>query len=225
MDKEKIICFDVETTGLDVYQDEILSLSIIDGNGEILFNHLIKPSRHDEWEAAAAINGIYPETVAEEKTIDEYKGEIDAIFANAEMIVGYNSDNFDIPMLRNNGIDIVNVDTFDVMLEFAPIYGEINEYYGNYRWQKLVTCADYFGYEPESNWHESLEDTRATLFCYYKVQDMLSIKEKLEGLSEMAQKKIFDTCFTKHRIELFELAKGLGSVCCDKSTRDGERER
>lgn len=53
------------------------------------------------------------------------------------------------------------------MREFAPIYGEYNSYYGDYKWQKLGTAAAYYGYEFKA--HDSLEDVRATLFVYQQM--------------------------------------------------------
>lgn len=44
-----IICLDAETTGLNLYDDEILQLSIIDGSGAILFSEYVKPVRHERW--------------------------------------------------------------------------------------------------------------------------------------------------------------------------------
>jgi len=59
------------------------------------------------------------------------------------------------------------IKTFDVMLEFAPIYGKWDDYHGDYKWQKLSTCARYYGYKKKGQFHDSLEDVRATLFCFY----------------------------------------------------------
>ena len=53
------------------------------------------------------------------------------------------------------------------MKEFAPIYGEYDEYHEDYRWQKLMTCAEYYKYDWENEKvHDSLSDCRATLHCY-----------------------------------------------------------
>ena len=55
------------------------------------------------------------------------------------------------------------------MLAFAEEYGEWNEYFGNYKWQKLSKAAAYYGYKFKP--HDSLEDVRATLYVYNKMQD------------------------------------------------------
>lgn len=58
------------------------------------------------------------------------------------------------------------------MLEFAKEYGEWNEYFGDYKWQKLSTAASYYGYKFKA--HDSLEDVRATLYVYKKLQSQES---------------------------------------------------
>ena len=55
------------------------------------------------------------------------------------------------------------------MLEFAPVYGEWNDYYEDYKWQKLSTCARYFGYKKENKFHSGLEDIFAILHCYFEM--------------------------------------------------------
>ena len=167
--KEKIICFDLETTGLNKYNDEILQLSIIDGTGKVLFDHYIKPEHIAEWPEAEEVNGITPEMVQNEQPLNFYKEEIEKIFNESELIVGYNHDSFDIPFLKNNNIEIGEKETFDVMVVFAKIFGEWDYRKRRYRYKKLSECAGYYGYESSGVYHNSLEDIRATLFCFYGI--------------------------------------------------------
>lgn len=168
VDREQIICLDVETTGLHPGDDEILQLSIIDGNGEVLFDEYVKPKTHTEWKESQEIHGVSPEMVANCQCIDKHVSRLNEIFAGASLIVGYNSDSFDLSFIRAAGVTVPDgIRTFDVMLEFAPIYGEWNERLQDYRWQKLSTCAAYYGYDSNGSFHDSLEDVRATLHCFY----------------------------------------------------------
>lgn len=57
----------------------------------------------------------------------------------------------------------------DPMIMFAEIYGEWNERRGSYKWQSLTKCATYYGYEFKA--HDSLEDVKATLYCYKKMEE------------------------------------------------------
>ena len=167
-DRAKIICLDVETTGLDKWDDEILQLSIIDGNRNVLFNEYIRPKTKEEWDEAEKIHGISPLKVAGKPNIDIHIPLLNRIFADAELIVGYNHEYFDMKFIQNAGVTVPeNIRMYDVMLEFAPVYGEWNERFGNYRWQKLSTCAKYYGYNNAGDFHDSLEDVRATLHCFF----------------------------------------------------------
>ena len=73
---DEIICFDLETTGLDKANDEILQLSIIDGNSDVLFDSLIKPAHKKSWAGAEAINGISPAMVKTAPTFEDIKPKI-----------------------------------------------------------------------------------------------------------------------------------------------------
>ena len=60
----------------------------------------------------------------------------------------------------------------DVMQDFAPIYGDWNDYFDDYTWKSLSTCASYFDYQvSENNYHNSLADTKATLYCFFAMND------------------------------------------------------
>ena len=48
------------------------------------------------------------------------------------------------------------------MEAFAEIYGEWNDYHGNYRWQKLTTAAHYYTISSNGA-HDALADCRMTL--------------------------------------------------------------
>ena len=162
-DLSKVLCFDIETTGVNHKHDEILQLSIVNGNGVVLFDEYIKPRRKQSWPHAQKVHGIFPEMVDNKPTIDEYLPRLNHIFSSAELLVGYNIISFDMHFLNSAGVcfpDVIKV--FDVMKEFQGIsqkYSMTN--------QKLETCASFFGYEFKA--HSSLEDALATLHCYLKM--------------------------------------------------------
>ena len=160
-----IICLDCETTGLSS-EDEILQLSIVNVAGEILFNEYVRPINASEWPEAERIHGVSPAMVADKHTIDFYREQISDIMAKAGLIIGYNVS-FDLEFLRCAGVEWSDeIPVFDVMEEFAEVYGEWSSYYGAFRWQNLRVCASYFGYKRNGSFHDSLEDAKATIFCY-----------------------------------------------------------
>ena len=109
------------------------------------------------------------------KTLIEHEPEIEKILNNAKLIVGYNSNYFDLPFIEAKGIRIPeHIQTYDVMNHFSPVYGQWDERRGDYRFQKLHVCANYFGYENTAGgkFHDSLEDVKATLFCMDKLMSV-----------------------------------------------------
>lgn len=168
-DFSKIVVLDVETTGKSPSKDEILQLSIIDGEGNELFNELIKPSHRKRWDDAVAIHAISPALVKSCNTLDFYFDQVREIIKD-KILVGYNIE-FDIEFLAASRlISSVNVQHIDLMKPFSEIYGDWSEYHGNFTYQSLKKCAKYYGY----NWgsdkaHDSLADCKATLFCFKKM--------------------------------------------------------
>ena len=170
-----VIAIDTETTGLDSSADEILQLSIVSDNGVTLFNDYFKPRNRTEWADAEKVNNISPEMVKDCRYISEWLPQINQIFAAAEKIVGYNSP-FDLGFLRAAGVEIPeSAEIVDVMQMFAEIKGDRDEVQNGYKWHKLTECAEYCGYHWNGNAHDSLEDARATMYCYKKLADSLKI--------------------------------------------------
>ena len=176
VDLEKIICFDTETTGLGS-QAEILQLSIMNAADEVLFDEYIKPKHHLCWPDAEAVHHITPEMVADKEPIDAHHDRILEILDAARYYIGYNIL-YDIRMLKQAGIPMSpfhrkHVQVIDVMKNFAPVYGEINHKKGGYKWQNLTTCARYYKYDWGSDKaHGALADTKATLYCFKKMNNL-----------------------------------------------------
>ncbi len=160
---EKIVVVDTETTGLKRGYDEIVSVAITDGNGNELFYSLVKPERRRSWKAASEINNIWPADVKGKPHLKDLKETIEPLFENAHLLVGYNLS-FDLPFLKDAGIKVYDSNTFDVMKEFAPVNGEWNEYFKDYKWAKLSECASRYKYKFHA--HDALEDAKATAYCF-----------------------------------------------------------
>lgn len=166
------IILDTETTGL-AYTDELLQVSVIDIAGNELYNSLIKPMFHDEWGEVAKVNHISREDIEKAPYLPQEAARIADSVTGAKTIIGYGIS-FDVEILERYGIPL-NPDTriIDVMEMFAPVYGEWNDRYGCYKWQKLTTCAAYFEYDwKKMRAHDSLADCYATLFCYKKLKEL-----------------------------------------------------
>lgn len=165
------IVLDTETTGLDPRRDELLQITILNADsGATVLNSYVRPVWTLEWPEAQRIHGITPEMMADAPTLAELHLTLRAIFGTARQIIGYNTF-FDLSFLEPYGI-IPWGEIVDVMMDFAPIYGEWSDYYDDYKWQSLSTCAAYYGYDwGDDHAHDSLADCKATLFCYNRIRE------------------------------------------------------
>ncbi|MBQ4530147.1 MAG: 3'-5' exonuclease [Lachnospiraceae bacterium] len=167
----KIVVFDIETTGLSQEIDEILQISIIDGEGNELINSYVRPYWNESWDEAQAIHGITKDMVSEAPYLHELIPKLKGIFESAELLIAYNNA-LDVGFIERAGINLSDKKQYDVMQAFAPFYGDWDDYFGSFKWKKLTTAASYLGYE--FNAHDSLEDVRATLHCYKCLKDLES---------------------------------------------------
>lgn len=150
-------CEQTETTGLHPNgsdPDEILTISIIGRDGSVLLDERFRPTVKTEWPHASAVNGIYPEDVADLPTIETAIPRLREIFAGADEVIGYNVG-FDLGFLSAVGVRTrEDARITDTMKEFTWFMG---------RRYKLVDAADHIGYEWTGRAHGSLADALATL--------------------------------------------------------------
>lgn len=163
----KAIIFDTETTGLDPRKDEILTLSVIDGDGKTLWDRAYRPSNVTVWPQAEAVNHISPESVTMCPEICEDVAELSELFRSADRVIGYNV-RFDLGFLAAVGIcPREDAEIHDTMLDFAELRGvrdTSRRHRGEWKWHKLTEAAEFVGYDWGGDAaHGSLADARATL--------------------------------------------------------------
>ena len=88
MKRKKVLFFDLELTGFYDH-DEILSITIVDANGTLIMDTLVKPIKKKKWKNTEKIHGITPDMVADAPTMAELEPRIREIFDNAENIIAY----------------------------------------------------------------------------------------------------------------------------------------
>ncbi len=189
---EKTIVFDTETTGIDAGgKDEIIQLSIVNGLGDVLFSSYIKPEHRRSWPKATEVNGISPAMVKNSPKFEDVYDEIQTIFDEAELVVGYNVE-FDLKFIEAADVQLrPKTLVFDVMQEFAPVRGVWDDRHCDWKWCKLTACARNYGIKFQA--HDALEDTEATRQCFYKLLedlDYISIFEKRKENERKAQERI-----------------------------------
>lgn len=88
MNREKVLFFDLELTGFYA-RDEIISISIVDGAGNLIMNTLIKPEHTKKWKKTEKIHGITPEMVEDSPTLKELTPTIKEIFEGCDRLIAY----------------------------------------------------------------------------------------------------------------------------------------
>jgi len=147
VERNNFVVLDTETTGLK-RPCEIIDISIIDCSGTVLLNTLLKP-RVAISPFIADLTGITNEMVAGQRTWPGARQEVLDIIEGRDILV-YNAtfdrhmmhcsdDMWELPK-REYKSDVTN--WFCVMETYAEYFGQWNEYYGSYRWQKLGDAMD-----------------------------------------------------------------------------------
>lgn len=158
------VVLDTETTGID-RGSEIVSIAVIASDARPLLNTLVHPTKPIPAEATK-IHGITNEAV---KNVLPFPAELLQELLTGRNVIVYNA-NYDIGMLYNSTrlagftqIEWRNIASWHCAMEtFAEIYGEWDDYHGNYRWQKLVFAAGHYGI-PTDGAHGALADCLMTL--------------------------------------------------------------
>lgn len=152
------VVIDFETTGLNCGTDEILQVSIIDQDENVLMNQYCRAVRHNSWESASSVNGIYPPRVAFCPPFEKVAPYVQDILSRADKVLAYNCS-FEQGFLMVNGIDPYILFWCDPMKEIVDY---CNASSGGHRSRMaLQSAARIIGYE--YNAHDALEDVKATL--------------------------------------------------------------
>jgi DNA polymerase-3 subunit epsilon len=143
------VILDTETTGLSD-DDEMVQIAIIDAEtGELLINQLLKPKILIS-KSASNIHGITNSSVSNCVEYNEIHNDIINIISG-KTILAYNLEfdvnmlyqtafthNCDLDSLENSGLFSNN---HCIMEWYAEFYGDYNDYFDSYTWQRLDRAA------------------------------------------------------------------------------------
>ena len=57
LSRDRVVCLDAETTGLDPRSDEVLQIALVRGDGEVLLSRYVRPEHHSGWPLAQRTHG------------------------------------------------------------------------------------------------------------------------------------------------------------------------
>lgn len=166
------LILDTETTGLDSTA-EIVEVAIINCQGEVLLNTLVRPV-HSIPAEATAIHSITNEMVANAPGWKDIHNKVISLLRPTGFIA-YNSD-FDARLMVQTAdishalhedpvAEVLEINAMHdcAMLLYAEFYGQWNEQRGSYRWQRLTAAAEQQGVKAEGQPHRALSDCLLTL--------------------------------------------------------------
>jgi len=156
---------DTETTGL--HDGEICQIAIIDNHGTVWFNNYVK-TRDPIPADVTAIHGITDEMVKEAPTWETVAPVIQD-FLKGQVCIVYNAV-YDRKMMHKSAERWnmphyewkLNTTFLCAMDAYSEYYGDWNDYFKSYRWQKLAHAARHCGVSV-INAHSALGDCQMTL--------------------------------------------------------------
>lgn len=164
---------DTETTGL-TDEDELLSVSVLNDEGECVYHSLLKPSHTDNWVNAELINDISPAMVAHAPSYESIKEHLADIFAGKH-VVAYNMA-FDGRFLEEPLRTAAS--THCAMLAYAEFCADWDDSHNRYKWHKLANAVKAIAPDFSFHAHDSMEDCRALKVVWDFLQKNEAIMDK-----------------------------------------------
>ncbi len=168
----RVAIIDSETSGL---KGEIIDLAIIDPNGNVLYNSLLKPRCPIE-ESAKAVHHIDEAMVSSAPTFaQEWPKIYDAI--RGRIIIAYNAK-FDyerfVYTASAHNVSLPSATWQCMMLSYASYFGAPPKYIDNPQpaWQKLEKACQQQGIAIGQQEHRALSDTLTTLALIKRVAQL-----------------------------------------------------
>jgi DNA polymerase III subunit epsilon len=170
--ERKPIFLDTETTGLRS-DAEICEITLIDHDGTVLLDTLVKPMRRIPRDAMA-IHGITNEMVEDMPTfagilpqLTELLSDRDVVIYNAEYdqrILEQSAAARDVPIPRwwQQRSPSGKIRWHCAMKLYAEYNGDWDDYRGSYRWHRLGNAARHCGLRVSGSLHRARADTELT---------------------------------------------------------------
>ena len=150
---------------------ELLSLSIVDYDGNTIFNRWYKPKVATSWPRTEAIHHISPEMVKDCQHVEHDKEYIQSVLDKAKYVVSMNIRE-DRRVLANEGINLTRC--FDLKHFSYLLFGNEN--------LSLKAVAEKLGYDVSlATWHRAQDDAFIT-YCLFL--DLSTVYCHFNGIQE-----------------------------------------
>lgn len=154
---EDYVVFDLETTGVSPYNDEVIEISAVKARkGKVVeeFSELVNPKRTIPF-AASRVNNITDDMVSDAPFFDEVLRHF-LEFVGEDVLVGHNIQSFDMKFIYRDCEryfhQLITNDYVDTLILAKRCFPE-------WRHRKLGNLADYYGISTQGA-HRALADCR-----------------------------------------------------------------
>ena len=184
----KFVVLNLETTGLDGNEDDILQVAIIDENGETLIDQRCKPVKVKTWEDAAEVNDIWPKDVAFCPTFEQIAPYVQDILSRSTKIVAFNRQ-YKQWFLETHGIEPRQFKWAKDPQKMALQYYNLCRGTHRQRWIELEKIAQMTGFDGDTI--GALNRAKAARHVYLFLDDWA--KRQREEAKAMAKVSTVDT--------------------------------
>lgn len=205
MESKNIVCFDIETTGLDKTKDQIIQISMIKFNPETFdiietYDSYIQPIGSYSIAMGAYLkHGISAKFLSDKPYLKDVASNIVEFFGDCD-VLGYNSNRFDIPFLKYE----LNKYGYDIDFTIRKCYDSFKEETKRNGNQLEQTFKRYVGHtmiEEGLEAHNSFSDIKATITIFQKQNEISPVEaEKIYGedgaICDMEFGNVIKPCFT-----------------------------
>lgn len=181
---DSYVCIDLETTGLDPKRDKVIEIGAVrvrDGQETDAFATLINPGRKLD-DRIVALTGIRDEQLVSAPQIEETLPRL-LTFIGEDVLLGHRVL-FDYSFIKKAAanqrlaFEKCGIDTL----------GIARKYLQDLESRSLAFLCEYFGIA--HNAHRALDDARATVSLYRKLEELFLIKEE-EANADTPNKSLF----------------------------------
>ena len=182
-DDNSYVVFDLETTGLSVYQDEIIEIAALKvSHGEIIdtFETLVNP-HFDLPKKVTKITGINDLMLSSAPDIQDVIFDFKE-FVGDFTVVGHNIKSFDLIFIqrayRKCEADSFRNKIVDTLTISRKLYPDLSQH-------KLINLAEYLDIEQTIGFHRALADCEYTYKCYEIMKsDLINKKPRKKKASK-----------------------------------------
>ncbi|HSB67558.1 MAG TPA: 3'-5' exonuclease [Anaerolineales bacterium] len=166
------VYLDTETTGMH-FTSEVIEIGIIDDQGQVLFDQLVRP-RGKMDPAAGRVHGITLEMLVGAPTWEQVWPQAEAVLAGKRIGV-YNVE-FDLRLMKQTHLrswltwSLPEANFFDIMKLYARFHGDWDPIRKSYRYQSLEIAGRQCGIRLP-NAHRAVDDCHLTRALLHYMAD------------------------------------------------------